>query len=106
MKIQFRGKYSKKNNLWEVEILSLELSFEAQTAMQAFHLLHKYLKQEIHEDVGCHIRIQDSGEFILVSQTDNPQMVTWLTTKISLLQDSHAEILDQILFNQELDDDE
>ena len=106
MKIHLRGKYSKKENKWKVDIAPLGLCFEADSAMKAFHLLHKYLKKEIHEDLGCDIRIQDKGDFILVTHTNHPQMVSWLTTKILLLQDGAGEILDQILFDGELDDEE
>ena len=104
MQIHLRGKYSKKDNQWKVEILPLGLSFKAATAMKAFHLLHNYLKSEIHDELGCDIRIQDQGDFILVTHTNHPQMDSWLTTKILLLQDGSGEILDQKLFDQELDD--
>ena len=106
MKIQIRGKYSKTNDHWKVEILPLDLSFEAKTTMQAFHLLHKYLKREIHDDLGCDIKVQDNGDFIFVAHSDDPQLVSWLATKILLLQDEAGEILDQILFDQELDNED
>ncbi len=105
MRIKLRGKYSKNENKWKVAISALELCFEADSAMKAFHLLHKYLKKEIHEDLGCDIRIQDHGEFFVVTHTNHPQMVSWLTTKILLLNDGAGEILDQLLFDQELEDE-
>ena len=105
MKIHLRGKYSKKDNRWKVDIAPLGLSFEASSAMKAFHLLHKYLKREIHEDLGCDIKIQDKGDFVLVTHTNHSQMMSWLTTKILLTHNDSGEILDQILFDQELDDE-
>ncbi len=105
MKIHLRGKYSKGNNQWKVEIAPLGLSFVAASAMKAFHHLHNYLKREIHEQLGCDIRIQDQGDFILVTQTNDSQMMSWLTTKILLTHNDSGEILDQILFDQELDDE-
>ncbi|MES2528700.1 MAG: hypothetical protein V4598_16570 [Bdellovibrionota bacterium] len=106
MKIHLRGKYSKKDGKWKVDIAPLGLSFEADTAMRAFHKLHKYLKKEIHEDLGCDIRIQDHGDFIIVTHTNHQDMVSWLTTKILLLDDGAGEILGQLLFDQELEDDD
>lgn len=106
MKIHLGGKYSKKDNNWKVEISALGLSFEANTAMKAFHLLDKYLKREIHEDLGCDIRIHDKGDFILVTHTNHSEMVSLLATKILLSKDDAGEILDQLLFDQELEDDE
>ncbi len=104
MMIKLRGKYSKKEYKWKVDISALELCFEADSAMKAFHLLHKYLKKEIHEDLGFDIRIQDHGEFFVVTHTNHSEMVSWLTTKILLRVDS-GEILNQLHFEQELNNE-
>ncbi len=106
MKIQLRGKYSKQDNQWKVAILPLGLEFQAESAMKSFHLLHKYLQNEIHHELGCDIRVHDNGQFIVVTHTNHSQMMSWLTTKILLTHDGAGEILDQILFDQELDDED
>lgn len=105
MKIHIRGKYSKHDQTWKVEIAPLGLSFEASSAIRAFHLLHQYLKNEIHQKLGCDIRIQDHGEFLITTHTNHSETNSWLKAKILLSNNDPGEILDQIIFEEELDDD-
>ncbi len=106
MKIHIRGKYSKKGPHWKVEIQPLGLCFEAASAMQAFHHLHKYLQKEIHQKLGCDIRIKDQGEFLITTHTNNSETNSWLKAKILLHQNDAGEILDQIIFEEELEDED
>ncbi len=109
MKILINGNYSKCDRGWEVEIPCLGIIAGAEKPITAFMTLQNIIDVEIdEEDLNSTIQVLDNGKFILTLFKSSRTM-SYILKKIEEQHPTDKEIkqlLNQIRFKLELDDEE